>query len=83
MAHPILALLGVPTTYVALTPSDTTPLPERMAWLYVGVGGSVVLQGADGVVTANPNVPAGTLWPCNAQRVMAATTAGGLVAWVV
>lgn len=83
MAHPILALLGIPTSYVAVVPSDTTPLPERMAWLYVGVGGSVVLRGADGNVATNPNVLAGTLLPCNAQRVMAASTASGLVAWVV
>ena len=83
MAHPILALLGIPTSYVAVTPSDSTPLPERMAYLYVGTAGDVVLRGADGNVATNPAVPAGTLLPCNAQRVMAATTAGGLVAWVV
>ena len=83
MAHPILALLGIPTAYVAVTPSDATPLPERMAYLYVGVAGDLTLRGADGNVATNPNVLAGTLLPCNAQRVMAASTASGLVAWVV
>ena len=83
MAHPILALLGIPTSYVAVVPSDTTPLPERMAYLYVGAAGDLTLRGADGNVVTHTNVPAGTLWPCNAQRVMAASTASGLVAWVV
>ena len=76
MAHPILALLGIPTAYVAVTPSDATPLPERMAYLYVGVAGNLTLRGADGNVVTHSNVQAGTLWPCNAQPITPPTRQG-------
>lgn len=65
--------------YAAVTPSDSTELDCRA--LYVGGAGNVVLQmpGRSETVTFL-SVPAGTFMPVSARRVMAATTATGIVA---
>lgn len=64
--------------YAAVTPSDTTVVNCRA--LYVGATGSLVLQAESGASSVTfATVPAG--WqPVGAYRVMAATTATGIVA---
>ena len=68
----------------AVTPSDTVDLPQgECRALYVGVGGTVVLQGS-----GNPredvaflNVASGTVLPVEAVRVKSTgTTAASIVA---
>ena len=65
--------------YAAVTPSDNTELNCRA--LYVGGAGNVVLQmpGRSEIVTFS-SVPAGTILPVSARRVMGATTATSIVA---
>lgn len=63
----------------AVTPSDTVAVNCRA--LYVGGAGNVVgLAVNDTVVVTLTAVPAGTLLPVAMAKVMAATTATGLVA---
>jgi hypothetical protein len=65
---------------VAVTPSDTTDLSGCRA-LWIGGAGSVALRCLDDNTTATLTVPAGTLLPVFAKRVMAATTATNIVAF--
>ncbi|MCE2759737.1 MAG: hypothetical protein ACK5X3_21035 [Pseudomonadota bacterium] len=64
----------------AVTASDTTELGPCRA-LYVGGAGNVVVQmpNRDTSITFS-SVPAGTILPVMARRVMAATTATSIVA---
>jgi hypothetical protein len=67
---------------VAVTPSDGLALPETPKALYVGTGGSIVLQGVGGggdVTLAN--VPGGCVLPIRVAFVRASgTTAADIVA---
>lgn len=72
------------TLAIAVTPSDTTNLPNGPARAFwVGTAGNVALKctrGSDDVVTFL-NVPAGSVLPQGAARVMATnTTATGILA---
>jgi hypothetical protein len=64
--------------YAAVTPSDATIVGARS--LYIGVTGNVAVQ-ADAVSSAVTftNVPVGFM-PVSAYKVMAATTASGIIA---
>lgn len=63
-----------------ITPSDSTVLAATRG-IYVGVAGDVTVRMNEGknVVTFT-NVPAGSILPVSADRIMAATTADGIVA---
>jgi len=63
----------------AVTPSDTTDLTNCRA-LWIGGAGTVSLKCVDDTVAVSLTVPAGTLLPVFASRVMAATTATLIVA---
>jgi hypothetical protein len=65
---------------VAVTPSDTTDLTGCRA-LWIGGLGSLALRCVDNTSTVSLTVPAGTLLPVFASRVMAATTASNIVAF--
>jgi hypothetical protein len=64
---------------VAVTPSDTTDLTNCRA-LWIGGAGTVSLKCVDDTAAVSLTVPAGTLLPVFASRVMAATTATLIVA---
>lgn len=69
------------TRFAAVTPSDSADLGELPKALYVGVGGALVLRGADGVVVTFTQVVGGTVLPVRARRVQATgTTASAIVA---
>ncbi|WP_419900644.1 spike base protein, RCAP_Rcc01079 family [Roseomonas sp. USHLN139] len=69
------------TDFVSVTPSDTVDLPTRPRGLWIGGGGTVVVQGASGVAVPFYNVVSGTLLPLRARRVLATgTTATNIVA---
>lgn len=63
----------------AVTPSDATDLTGARA-IWVGGAGNLVLKGVDDSAAVTLVVPAGVLIPVFAARVMAATTATGIVA---
>jgi hypothetical protein len=64
-----------------VTPSDTTTFPDVVRSLWIGGGGNVVVRmvGDKSILPFN-GVPAGTLLPIQCDRVMAATTATGILA---
>ena len=65
----------------ALTPSNTVDLSRMSDAIWVGGGGDITIVGGDGRQTVIKGVPAGTLLPISARRVMATgTTATDLVA---
>lgn len=69
------------TRCVAVTPHDSNPLPDVAKALYVGTGGTVVLQGAGGGEATFVNVGAGSILPVRARLVRATgTTAADIVA---
>jgi hypothetical protein len=63
-----------------VTPSDTTDLSGCRA-LWIGGAGNVVIKCVDDSTAVTLIVPAGTLLPVFAARVMAATTATSIVAF--
>lgn len=68
-------------TFVAVTPSDSTSVSCKA--LYIGNTGNVVISaGSTGAGITFVGVPAGLFMPVELQngRVMAATTATGIVA---
>jgi hypothetical protein len=63
----------------AVTPADSD-LPALVRALYVGTGGTLVLLAKDDSTPVTlSNVPAGAFIPVRAKRVLAATTASGIV----
>ena len=64
----------------AVTPSDSTVLTGVRA-LWIGGAGTVSVIAADDTSAVSLTVPAGTLLPIFAKKVMAATTATGIVAF--
>lgn len=66
--------------WAAVTPSDTAALPFNARAIYVGVAGNVRVTNSYGDDATFPNVPAGAVLPVwGATRIMASTTASGLV----
>jgi hypothetical protein len=70
------------TRCVGVTPHDATPLADIPKALYVGTGGTIVLQASGGGGDAIfANVPDGSILPVRARFVRASgTTASGIVA---
>jgi hypothetical protein len=64
----------------AVTPSDTTVLTGVRA-LWIGGAGNVSVIACNDTSAVTLAVPAGTLLPIFATKVMAATTATGIVAF--
>lgn len=64
----------------AVTPSDATVLTGVRA-LWVGGAGSVSVIACNDTAAVSLTVPAGTLLPIFAKKVMAATTATNIVAF--
>lgn len=65
----------------AVTPSDSTDLTGCRA-LWVGASGNLVVKGVDNASAVTIVIPTGgVLIPIFASRVMAATTAGSVVAF--
>lgn len=66
---------------VAVQPADGADLPELPKALYVGTGGNVAAQGADGATATFRNLADGTVLPFRARRVLATgTTAADILA---
>ncbi|WP_377291470.1 hypothetical protein [Rhizobium sp. SG2393] len=64
----------------AITPGDTADLPETTRAIYVGAGGTVTVRLASGATVTLADVPAGSLLPLRADRVLSTgTTAASLV----
>lgn len=57
------------------TKSDTVDLPRLPKALYVNVTGDVVVNNLDDVSVTFTAVPAGTILPIRAKRLLLATTA--------
>lgn len=55
--------------WIAVTPSDTVPIPAGCRGLFVGGAGSLSLVGANGVAVTFTGVLAGTVLPCGPIRV--------------
>ena len=69
------------TRVLAVTPHDTNPLVDTPKAIYVGTGGTIVLQGASGGDATLTNVADGTILPIRARFVRATgTTAASIVA---
>lgn len=67
--------------FVAVTPHDSTPLPDGVRGLYIGTGGNAVLLDTDGNAVTFSNIVGGTLLPVQVKRVNATnTTASNIVA---
>ena len=64
-------------TCFAITPSDTTKF--NASAIYVGGAGTVIITPSGGGSNVTFTVPAGGYVLCGATRVMAASTATGLV----
>lgn len=64
-----------------ITPDDGNDLPVVPRAIYVGQAGNITLQMADGTTLVMENLPAGSLLPVRALRVLATgTAAAGLIA---
>lgn len=68
------------TVCFPITPSDTIEL-NSVSELYIGVGGTVVVDDAAGNLgVVFQNVPDASVLPLSVRKVRAATTATGIVA---
>ena len=65
----------------AVTPSDSTDLTYLARALYIGSGGNLVIDVADGATVTFTNVMSGSILPVRVKRVRAtSTTASNIVA---
>lgn len=73
---------GLPaTSWVAVTPHDSTNLPAGCIGVYIGGAGAIALVGHDGTAVTFSAVPVGTTLWCGAKRVNSTgTTATNIVA---
>lgn len=72
--------LSPPDASVVVSPSDSTVL-QRTKYLYIGSAGPlVVTMAADGSVVTFPVTTSGQLFPIAVTKVMAATSASGIIA---
>lgn len=62
-----------------ITPGDGTIFDQPTRALYVGSGGTVVVEMLWGGTVSFEEVPAGSLLPARVRRVLGATTAGFLL----
>lgn len=63
----------------AITPHDSNAVPEITRAVYVGAGGTLVVELAWGATLTFTNVPSGAMLPIRVRRVMTASTATSLV----
>lgn len=63
------------SAFFAVTPDDLEDLPLFPKGIYVSVTGDLVLMNSDEQTVDFGEVPAGTVIPVRARRVMEATTA--------
>ncbi len=69
------------TRCVAVTPHDANPLSDIPKAMYIGTGGTIVLQGTSGGDASFANVADGSVLPVRARFVKATgTTASDIVA---
>jgi hypothetical protein len=77
------SLTGPASSGFPITPDDALALPETTRALYVGIGGSLVVEMASGAVLTFAGVADGALLPLRVSRVRASgTTASGLIGLV-
>ena len=67
-------------TWVPIVTNDTVDLQPTPRGIWVGGGGTVVVRGTDNVLGTFLNVPAGSMLPLRATRVMTASTATNMLA---
>ena len=72
--------LNTAEDHVAVTASDSTVYNPPFRALYVGTGGTVVIESPLGVDVSYIGVPTGSILPVSGQKVKAATTAMNIVA---
>ena len=63
----------------AVTPSDTAFLPQVSRGLWIGGGGNVNIEMADGVPVLFSGIAAGSLLPLRVRRVLATATTATLI----
>lgn len=63
----------------AITPSDATVFVQTSRALYVGIGGDITVEMAQGQEVTFAGLPDGALLPIRVVRVLAATTADHLI----
>lgn len=63
----------------SITPNDATILSVTPRGLYIGAGGTLVVEMKWGGTVSFPNLPDGALLPVRVTRVLAATTAASIV----
>jgi len=75
--------IGPATKLVAVTKSDSTTYIPYIRALYIGVGGNVAVQDAEGNSVTFPSVPPGTqLGPFAVSKVLSTgTTASSIVGY--
>lgn len=66
-------------SFQPITPSDVTILTNDIRGLYIGTGGSLVIEGDDGDVETLTNLADSTVYPFSGRRILAATTCAGIV----
>ena len=65
---------------MTIVPSDSTDLPHVSRAIYVGQGGDLAVEMADGDVTPFEAVPGGSVLPIRVKRVRnTATTANAII----
>lgn len=65
---------------ISVTPSDGSDLPHVSRALYVGQGGDISVEMADGDLTIFESVPNGTILPVRVKQIRStATTASGII----
>lgn len=62
-----------------ITPHDSNAVPEVTRGVYVGTGGSLVVELAWGAILTFTNVPSGAMLPIRVRRVLTSGTAASLV----
>lgn len=64
----------------SVTPSDGTDLPHVSRALYIGQGGDISVEMADGDLTVFEAVPNGSILPVRVKQIQStATTASGII----
>jgi hypothetical protein len=77
------SLTGPASAGFAISPNDTLALPETTRALFVGSGGSIVVEMASGAILTLEAVADGALLPLRVARVLATgTTAAAIVGLV-
>jgi hypothetical protein len=65
--------------WVAVSPNNDTEYDPPPVAIFVGVGGHVVLRGADGFDATFKNIPNGSILPLQPSRLLVGTTATDII----